>query len=123
MKKKHIIQYLNYILNNLNKKKVIYANLAYSDILIQYKFNIVKILEKILTILIKIFAENDYVINFIDLYEDSYKLYMFLKILEIKIILKEIFSYNYHSSYLVFRSIDKPSRHKILKRLYNISPD
>ena len=123
MKKKHIIQYLNYILNNLNKKKVIYANLAYSDILIQYKFNIVKILEKRLTILIKIFAENDYVINFIDLYEDSYKLYMFLKILEIKIILKEIFSYNYHSSYLVFRSIEKPSRHKILKRLYNISPD
>ena len=82
-----------------------------------------KILEKRLTILIKIFAENDYVINFIDLYEDSYKLYMFLKILEIKIILKEIFSYNYHSSYLVFRSIEKPSRHKILKRLYNISPD
>ena len=32
-------------------------------------------------------------------------------------------SYNYYSSYLVFRSIEKPRRHKILKRLYEIGLD
>ena len=48
---------------------------------------------------------------------------MFLKILEIKIILNEIFLYNYFSYYLVFISIEKPSIHKILKRLYEIGLD
>ena len=73
--------------------------------------------------LIKILNQNSYVIKFIDSYEDSYKLYIFLKILEIKIILNDIFSYNYFSYYLVFRSIKIPSRHKILKRLYEIGPN
>ena len=33
---------MNYILTNLNKKKVVFDNLAYANRLVQYKFNIVK---------------------------------------------------------------------------------
>ena len=44
-----------------------------------------------------------------------YELYLFLKILEIMIILKEILLYNYYSFYLVFNSKEKHIGHKILK--------
>ena len=32
-------------------------------------------------------------------------------------------SYNYYSSYLVFRSMERPSRYEIPMRLYEIGPD
>ena len=77
---------------------IIFHILYYNDRLIHSEFNIEKTKEKDWWILIETFTKNGYVIMLIDLYvKIPYELYLFIKILAIMIILKEILLYNYYS--------------------------